>query len=229
MPLPTPRDNESRDEFISRCVSTLTEMGEGRDNEQRVAICFSLWRDKEMSSAERKAITLSLKDADQGTVTAVFATFNVVDKDGDITLPSAFEDGARVVISAYGHSSWSGILPVGKGVIRTIGNEAILEGRFFLNTTVGREHFEVVKEMGEDQQWSYGFEVVEAEVPKDGEARRILKRVKVFEVSPVLVGAGVGTRTVAVKAEKDRLQIEQLKELAKFERTRFRWLQLFSR
>ena len=40
-----PNANESEDEFISRCVSVL--INEGKDNEQAVAICYSMWEDKQ--------------------------------------------------------------------------------------------------------------------------------------------------------------------------------------
>ena len=40
-----PNPNESEDEFISRCVSVL--INEGKDNEQAVAICYSLWEQKQ--------------------------------------------------------------------------------------------------------------------------------------------------------------------------------------
>lgn len=147
---------------------------------------------------------VEIKDADKGTVSAVFATFGVVDSDGDVTKAGAFEDGAPVRISAYQHTSWQGALPVGKGVIRQTKNEAIMDGRFFLNTTAGRDTFEVVKELGGMQEWSYGFDV-EDSAPGEGEVggkavRRVLNRLKTHEVSPVLLGAGVGTRTLAVKA-----------------------------
>jgi hypothetical protein len=40
-------------------------------------------------------------------VSAVFATFGVIDRDGDLALPGAFEDGAEVDISSYGHRNRS--------------------------------------------------------------------------------------------------------------------------
>ncbi|WP_206700431.1 hypothetical protein, partial [Actinomadura sp. RB99] len=83
---------------------------------------------------DTKSLRVEVKDADKGEVTAVFSTFDVVDSDRDVTKAGAFEDGAEVVISAYGHTSWSGLLPVGKGVIRTTKTEALLEGSFFLDT-----------------------------------------------------------------------------------------------
>src|SRR5438093_4954870 len=145
---------------------------------------------------------VEIKDAVKGTVEAVFSTFDVVDHDGDVTVPTAMEDGAAVRISAYGHASWGGALPVGKGLVRVKGSEAILEGQFFLNTQAGRDTFETVKELGGLQEWSYGFDILDAEpAERDGQQIRLLKRLKVREVSPVLHGAGVGTRTLAVKGQ----------------------------
>jgi hypothetical protein len=144
---------------------------------------------------------VEIKSADRGEVEAVFSTFNAIDSDGDVTLPGAFEDGAEVLISSYQHTSWSGVPPVGKGRIRTTDTEAILEGQFFMNIPAARDTFLVVKELGERQQWSYGFDVLEAEPGTfQGRDVRFLKRQLVHEVSPVLVGAGVGTRTLAAKA-----------------------------
>lgn len=50
MPLPEPNQNEEKQDFVSRCVSWLSD-NEGEkypDNDQRVAICYSQWdRSKE--------------------------------------------------------------------------------------------------------------------------------------------------------------------------------------
>lgn len=153
--------------------------------------------------SEHKALTgVEIKDAEAGTVQAVFATLGVMDSDGDVTVKGAFETDAPVRISAYGHTSWGGVLPVGKGYIREEGNEAILESQFFLTTVAGREHFETIKEMGPLQEWSYGYDVVDSEAGEfEGKQVRYLKKLKVHEVSPVLLGAGVGTRTLSVKSD----------------------------
>ena len=144
---------------------------------------------------------VEVKDADRGEVEAVFATLGVKDSDGDVTLPGAFEDGAEVVISAYGHTSWQGLLPVGKGTIREVGDEAILSSQFFMDTQAGKDTFTVVKNLGAQGEWSYGYDPVKYSFGEhDGEQVRFLESLKVFEVSPVLVGAGVGTRTLAAKA-----------------------------
>jgi hypothetical protein len=150
---------------------------------------------------ETKALRgVEIKDATKGLVEVVFATLDVVDKDRDVTRKGAFVDGAPVRISAYNHSSWEGALPVGKGSLRVAGNEVILDGQFFMKTTAGRETFETVKAMEELQEWSYGFHVTDSEPGEvDGKSVRVIKGVDVHEVSPVLLGAGIGTRTLAVK------------------------------
>lgn len=153
---------------------------------------------------------VEIKDASRGEVTAVFATLNAIDHDGDVTLPGAFAPGEQVRISAYGHQSWGGALPVGKGVIREDGDAAILEGQFFMDTVAGADTFTVVKELAGLQEWSYGYDVIDAEPGyRDERPVRMLKRLKVHEVSPVMLGAGIGTRTLAVKSAKNMTFVEE--------------------
>jgi len=146
---------------------------------------------------------VTVKAADKGEVSAVFSTFNVLDKDGDVTLPGAIKDGAEVVISAYQHGSHAemgGKLPVGRGVIHTTDSEAILDGKFFLNTTHGRDTFETVKGLGPLGDWSYSLHDVIAERGEfNGQPANFLKSIFVKEVSPVLIGSGINTRTLGVK------------------------------
>jgi hypothetical protein len=169
----------------------------------------------EVAAVHKALRNVEIKDAAKGHVTAVFATLGVVDKDGDVTVKGAFKEGAKVAISAYNHKSWEGALPVGKGTIHEVGNEVVLDGQFFLNTTHGRDAFETIKALSEDgpgTEWSYGFDVEDSEVPTQKMAdnhRRTLKRMKVHEVSPVMVGAGVGTRVTGMK----KTFAEQLKDV----------------
>lgn len=157
-----------------------------------------------MSEHEKKSLAVVIKDADKGEIRAVFSTFDVIDADGDVTLSGAFEDGANVRLSAYGHGSWHGELPIGRGKIRTDEKQAVFDGQFFMSTLRGKETFTTVKELGELGEWSYAYDVVESEQGEFNEQPvRFLKKLKVLEVSPVLVGAGVDTRTLSVKELKD--------------------------
>lgn len=147
---------------------------------------------------------VTVKDASTGEVSAVFSTFNVIDKDGDLTLPGAIKDGTEVVISAYGHQSHYGALPLGKGVIRTTDTEAVLEGKFFMNAPHAAAAFEVVKELGPIQEWSYSLHnVTRKSVETDAGRHWIIEDIGLIkEVSPVLIGAGVNTRTLVAKGLK---------------------------
>lgn len=151
--------------------------------------------------------TFEVKDAEKGEVEAVVATIGVIDKDEDIIRPDAIKDGSKVSMSSYGHDAIYGDPPVGKGALYVDGNKVVFKGRMFINTSRGRDTFETLKEMGADQQWSFGFRIMGSEVPEEKDrklgARRILTKLDCFEVSPVIIGAGVGTRTLAMKSAEE--------------------------
>ena len=54
MPIPTPSDKETEDDFMSRCMSSEVMMSEFPKKDQRFAVCKSKWDDKgkEESSTE---------------------------------------------------------------------------------------------------------------------------------------------------------------------------------
>jgi hypothetical protein len=143
-----------------------------------------------------------MKLDEAGSIELAFAQFNVIDHDGDVTLPGAFPT-KEVPMSAYGHTSWDGALPVGKGTISESGDWAIFKGQFFMDTTAGRDTHATLKGLGALAEYSYGYTV-----PKDGSSRgqfggqdvRFLKTLDPHEISPVLKGAGIGTHTLAIKS-----------------------------
>ena len=155
--------------------------------------------------------SLRIKNESTGEFEAILATLNVVDRDGDVILPSAVESGSVVAISAYGHAivgtmfGGGGQLPAGKGRVFVEGDKLIVRGRLFLETELGRNVLAVLKEMGSSQQWSFGFETLDSEPPSDEwkkrGALRILTRIDVFEASPVIRGASIGSRTVSAKCD----------------------------
>lgn len=162
---------------------------------------------------DRKTFSgFDLKDASKGEVSARIATLNVKDHDGDVVLPGFFPEESQVVISAYGHQTWQGALPVGRGTVRPEGDAAIFDGKFFMDTSQGRDTFLTVKQVADLQEWSWGYDVLPGAAKKgekDGEQVRFLGPLedgsaggKIHEVSPVLVGASVGTGTLSIKGRK---------------------------
>lgn len=152
---------------------------------------------------QRKALTAPVEwkaeDGGEGTFRAVFSTFHAIDLDGDITLPGAFENGSEVLVCGWGHD-WGGP-NIGKGVIDSDQSRAWIDGQFYLDTAAGLDTYRTVKNNGRLQEWSYGFDIVKrSEREQDGAMVRVLESVKVYEVSPVMLGAGVDTHTEAIKA-----------------------------
>jgi hypothetical protein len=144
-----------------------------------------------------------LKLDEEGNVVVAFAKTDAVDEDEDYTYAGAFPAGKNVPISAYSHGSWpqrGGLLPVGRVSLKELGGWAVAEGRFFTDTTGGRDTYLTVKHMGDEQQWSYGYDVVEVADPPSGvKARRGLKLLDPHEISPVLLGAQPLAHTAAIK------------------------------
>jgi hypothetical protein len=49
MPIPTPRSDEDRNGFISRCIRVLSEEGDRYTPDQVQAICYRQWKEGRMS------------------------------------------------------------------------------------------------------------------------------------------------------------------------------------
>ena len=161
-----------------------------------------------------KLIQLKAK-GNKGEVEAVIATLNVKDHDQDVTLPGFFGKQHVSIVTAH---DWRDVM-LGKGVIEEEDDKAVFKGQFnmseddpqarqlFSRLVFDMEHPPAkiewsyslfVKEGGrvqftDDEKFGDGFWLG----PVDGEPG-----VVVDEVSPVLLGAGVETGTVGVKAKK---------------------------
>jgi hypothetical protein len=169
-----------------------------------------------MPNVSKKFFRLKdLETSEAGSLTALFAPYLSVDRQKDVTLPGAFGD-QQVLISAYGHTSWDGALPVGKGRIYDGVAGGEFEGAFFLDTFSGLETYKTVKNVGDLQEFSYSLPEIESELRglrelqreypalrlnghDPTETVRVLKKIRVNEISPVLLGAGIGTRTISIK------------------------------
>jgi len=71
MPIPTPNDGESQDDFVSRCMGNDTMVEDYPDQDQRAAVCYSQWseraaqpRIKTMSGLSEKHRELKRRRAD---------------------------------------------------------------------------------------------------------------------------------------------------------------------
>lgn len=151
-----------------------------------------------------KTLTIEKMDG-AGRGLARIATLSAVDSDGDTYAPGAFA-------WKEGGQQWAAILPahdrrhvsLGKCRVYEDGDAALAELIFNLDIPQAKAwHSAIMFDLANGrpvQEYSYGYEVVDSAMEQRGGANvRLLKRLDVFEVSPVLKGAGEGTGTIAMK------------------------------
>ena len=153
---------------------------------------------------------LNLKSGPLGEFEAVFATLNLVDKDGDLTVPGAF-GRQKCVVEKWNHGH---DLPTGQADIFERGNEAIAAGRFFLDTQAGRDHYQTIKNLGPLTEWSYSFTVDDSGPGSfGGRSVRVLRKMTVSGIAPVTRGAGENTRTTQIKRRSGLSAEAMIREL----------------
>ena len=153
---------------------------------------------------DRKSLSIEAMD-EAGTGLARIATLSAVDHDGDTYATGAF--GWKT-----GGDQWAQILPchdwrampLGKARVYEQGDTVFADLKLNLDHQAGRDWHAALKfdlaQGAAIQEWSYGFNVLDADYQQRGDNRvRVLKRLDVMEVSPVLRGAGLGTATLALK------------------------------
>lgn len=162
---------------------------------------------------QTKGMTIEAMD-EAGKGLARIAVLSAVDHDGDTYLPGAFSwkaGGFQWTQILPAHDRWA--CPLGKARVYEDGDAAYAELNLNLDTEEGRNWHAALKfdlaKGAPIQEWSYGFDVMDADYEIRGDARvRKLKKLDVHEVSPVLRGAGIGTGTLALKG----LKAAELKE-----------------
>jgi len=51
MPLPSPRNKESRSQFVNRCMANLSDKEEFKNDKQRLAVCYGIFKDAESKAS----------------------------------------------------------------------------------------------------------------------------------------------------------------------------------
>jgi HK97 family phage prohead protease len=170
-----------------------------------------------LEPTEYKAVQGQLTvDEAQGIVECFVAGIGNKDSVGDIIVSGAFNESLRrrkprVV---WGHN-WNE--PIGKvlEIYEVPKNDPRLPGKmkaagiggmyarvqFNLKSERGRQAFADVAFFGEEQEWSIGYKTLEADFDPQRQAN-ILKKLELYEVSPVLHGANQLTGTISIKSDQ---------------------------
>lgn len=132
---------------------------------------------------------------DSGQCEVVFATLDVVDKDGDV-IPSGQIGEQRAFMSGWQHNH--NLPPIGGGDIFERDGQAIAR-LDFAATERGQEMRQLMMQFPDLFEFSFGFYVASVEWR---EQTPYLLGLDVFEVSGVYRGAGVDTHLVSVKSQE---------------------------
>lgn len=206
MPLPKPRSGEEQDEFVSRCMGNDTMREDFPEQDQRLAVCFSQWRDRKgtepMQTKELRPI-LDLKELDSksGAITGYASVFNNVDLQGDIVRPGAYagslSEHKRKGTKPKMFWQHNPREPIGKWVkFAEDGKGLIAEGQLNLEVQRGREALALLKDECIDGL-SVGFRPIKMEPDEKG--RMQLLELGLVEVSIVSLAANERARIDSVK------------------------------
>lgn len=143
------------------------------------------------------SIQIKATDDEKGIVEAIVSCFGNVDSYGEIVDRGAFLESLN---HKYPKGVWmhDWTQPVAKTLEARETDEGLyIKGQFNLETQRGKEAYSDVK-FGTIDEFSIGYSVLEDELDMDG--YRHLKKLKLYEWSPVLVGANPSTQVLGVKA-----------------------------
>jgi len=158
---------------------------------------------------ERKTFEVDLKHADEGEATFIASVFGNVDADGDIVDRGAFRDTLRRRTPKFvADHRWEVSSKLGR-VLRARETDEGLEVtvKFGLHNPLAQQVYEDFK-FDPHQEFSFGFTVPQGGVEWVQGVRHI-KKVDLFEVSNVLIGANPATRLVGVKDDEPEEHFEK--------------------
>lgn len=162
----------------------------------------------------------------KGICRAIFAVTGVVDEVADLITPGAFAHTlATRPVKTVWHHAWTDPIGVvleiaewrpGDPRFAAIPNWPAEAGalvatiQFNLRTQRGRDVYEQVRQWHEhgEAQFSIGYRVPPSGATKRSDGVRVIHKLDLYEVSPVLHGAHPMTRSLEVKADASAMELE---------------------
>ena len=219
MPLPKPNTDESHDDWMSRCMGNDTMNEEYPDDDQRYAVCQSIWDDKDESKGanmgqpqiERRVFAaedaeLRVSDDKEPTITGYAARFNKWSEDlggfRERIAVGAFDDVLGDDVRCLRNHDPNLLLGRTPKTLELSANKTGLKyTNTPPNTVTGRETLESIRR-GDISGNSFAFIVGADEWHEDTEGRvtrTIVKIDRLYDVGPVTFPAYPDT-SVAVRS-----------------------------
>ena len=216
--MPKPRTDETRTDFLDRCMGDDEAVSYYPDAEQRYAVCNSLWTERP-KVMKHQAVALELKrEPDQdGTFEGYASVFGVVDQGMDVVARGAFMKtlGKRRVKMLWQHDMaqpigvWDEIQEDERGLF--------VRGRLLKEVDKGREAMALLR-AGAIDSMSIGYRTIEAVPEADGRVRK-LTEVDLYEISLVTFPMLPDAKVTAVKSIKTIREFERALRDAGFSQT----------
>lgn len=171
-------------------------------------------KNKNQETLERKTlnakITLieSKSEGDQYIVEAYVSIFDNVDLGGDKIIKGAFAESlAKKLPKGVWMHDWT--IPVSKTLeAREDDKGLFIRMQFNAETQRGKDAYSDIK-FGIIDEFSIGYRVLDHEYEDDG--TRVLKKIKLYEYSPVLAGMNPDTEVLSVKSDKPEKKVKFVK------------------
>jgi len=238
MPMPKPKKDETQDDFISRCMADGVMQSEYPDNDQRLAVCYDLWRGTEtkqlvvpgdveqrfMAAGELRIEERS--DGDDGKAPVIVGYAAVFDKLSEDLggfreriAPKAFAESLKAGDDVRALIDHDPGRILGRTKAKTLSMAEDDHGlRVKIepgDTTAGRDVLESIKR-GDLDGMSFAFQTVSDRwETKDGEELRTLEKVRLIDVSVVTYPAYPDT-SVAVRSREQWRKAEPERKPAAF-------------
>lgn len=228
MPLCKPKKGEKQKDFINRCMSDDVMKSEFGNNDQRLAVCYQQWKDKDkkdldMDIERRLSHKTEIRAVDDPQTKSkklegYAARFNVISEDlggfREQIAPGAFKKSIKADdIRALMNHDANYVL--GRSSADTLKLKEDDDGLKVIITppdTQWARDLVVSIERGDIDQMSFGFRVItDSWEKKDSENLRTLQEVNLIDVSPVTFPAypqtSIHTRSLFQKDVMDRIFI----------------------
>ncbi len=231
MPLPKPNDGESKNDFMDRCMSNDTMNDEYPDNDQRYAVCQTIWEDRSVSKKEIRNMNIPVKveKREDGTVKSIIGYPIVYNKDSeDMGFIERIAQGAAK--KALERSDIRGLknhdpslIFARSGINLTFKDTK--EGLYYEATPIDTQNYrEISKEIeaGLLTGQSFGFTIKSDEwrdLDTDKPVRTITEIEQIFDVGPVTYPAYTDTSVALRSLEKAKENIEDKTIKVKFNNT----------
>lgn len=224
MPIPKPGLGEDEEQFMTRCMGNDLMQAEYPDQDQRVAVCLSSFReggkkeaevsdnliDEKFDDSDFEHDTLDVKfdikatksEDEAGYFEGYGSIFGNKDLGNDVVVQGAFaksigKKGAKAVKMLYQHRP-DEVIGVYDEIIEDSRGLKV-KGRLAMGTQRGREVYELMK-MGALDGLSIGYRVSAKGADYDDRGkRRMLKEVDLMEISAVTFPMNPKARVQAVK------------------------------